>query len=79
MTFELPASVEKELRDLATVRSREVEEIVEEAIRFYLEAASITDVSSVDVAEAQMKLTGELRGISEWTGDVGETRRDLVG
>ena len=79
MTFELPARVEKELRDLAAVRSREVKDLVEEAIRLYLEAASITDVSAADVAEAQMKLTGELRGISEWRGDVGETRRDLVG
>jgi len=79
MTVELPADVEKELRDLAEVRSREVPELVEEAIRQYLEAESITDVSAADVAEAQIRMTGELRDISEWKGDAGETRRDLVG
>jgi predicted transcriptional regulator len=79
MTVELPAGVEKELRDLAEVRSREVPELVEEAIRQYLEAESITDVSAADVAEAQIRMTGELRDISEWKGDAGETRRDLVG
>ena len=79
MTVELPAGVEKELRNLAEVRSREVPELVEEAIRQYLEAESITDVSAADVAEAQIRMTGELRDISEWKGDAGETRRDLVG
>ena len=52
MTFELPASVEKELRDLAEVRSRKVPELVEEAVRQYLEGAS------ADV--------GELRGRGSW-------------
>jgi hypothetical protein len=45
MTFELPASVERELRDLAEVRSRQVPELVEEAVRQYLEGASAADVS----------------------------------
>lgn len=40
MTFELPASVERELRDLAEVRSRKVPELVEEAVRQYLEGAA---------------------------------------
>jgi hypothetical protein len=50
MTFELPASVERELRDLAEVRSREVPELVEEAVRQYLEA----------------KPADELRGRGQW-------------
>src|SRR5215203_3202517 len=44
MTFELPPSVEGKLRDLAEVRSRQVPELVEEAVRQYLEGAS-ADVS----------------------------------
>lgn len=39
MTLELPANVERKLRDLAEVRSREVPELVEEAVLQYLEGA----------------------------------------
>lgn len=45
MTFDLPTSVERKLRDLAEVRSRKVPELVEEAVRQYLEGASAADVS----------------------------------
>ena len=45
MTFELPPSVERELLYLAEVRSRQVPELVEEAVRQYLEGASGMDVS----------------------------------
>lgn len=45
MTVELPASVEKELRELAEVRSREIPELVEEAVRQYLEGASGAEMS----------------------------------
>ncbi|HEX5720793.1 MAG TPA: hypothetical protein VF179_31855 [Thermoanaerobaculia bacterium] len=74
MTVELPAGVEKELRNLAEVRSREVPELVAEAIRQYLEAESITDVSAADVAEAQIRMTDELRGISDKPYDRGWNR-----
>jgi len=40
MTFELPPSVEGKLRDLAEVRSRQVPDLVEEAVRQYLEGAA---------------------------------------
>jgi len=53
MTFELPASVERELRDLAEVRSREVPELIEEAVHQYLEDASAADV-------------GDWRGRGSW-------------
>src|SRR5215218_5477875 len=43
MTFELPPSVEGKLRDLAKVRSRQVPELVEEAVRQYLQGSA--DVS----------------------------------
>ena len=45
MTFELPASVERKLRDLAEVRSRQVPELIEEAVQQYLEGASAAEAS----------------------------------
>lgn len=66
MTIELTPSVEKELRDLAGTQSRDVSEIVEEAVRQYLEASAITDLEAAEVAEAQVELAGELRGIPDW-------------
>lgn len=66
MTIELTARVEKELRDLAGTQSREISELVEEAIRQYLEAAAITDLEAAEVAEAQVKMAGEFRGVPGW-------------
>ena len=66
MTVELPASIERELHDLAVVQSRDISELLEEAVRLYLEAAAITDLDSAQVGEAQVALAGELRG-----GDIG--------
>jgi hypothetical protein len=64
MTVHLPASIAKELLDLALQQRRGVDQIVEEAVVQYLEAASITDVSGSEVAETQAALVGEMRGIS---------------
>jgi len=61
MTIELPPVVERELRDLAMTQSRDVGEIVEEAVRQYLEASAITDLDAGEVTETQIKLIGELR------------------
>lgn len=67
MTIELPASVEEELRTLAVTQSRDMGEILEEAIRLYIDAAAITDLDAAEVAEAQITLVSELRGVEEWT------------
>jgi predicted transcriptional regulator len=66
MTIELPSSIEEQLRDLATRQGRQPGVLVEEAIRGYLEAASITDLDASEIAEAQVTLAAELRGISPW-------------
>ncbi len=66
MTIELSAIVERELRDLAVTQSRDVGEIVEEAVRQYLEASAITDLGVSDIAEAQVKLLRELQDVPEW-------------
>lgn len=72
MTIELSATVERELRDLAIIQGRDVGEIVEEAVRQYLEASAITDLDARDVAEAQAKLIGELQVIPERTDGGGD-------
>jgi predicted transcriptional regulator len=63
MTVELPRTVEEELRALAVRQGRDVVRLIEEAVRDYLEAAAITDVDEAAVAEVQVRLVGELRGI----------------
>lgn len=68
MTIELPARVEKDLRDLAVIQNRGVGEVVEDAVRLYLEAAAITDLDAEEVGETQTAMAGELRGIEEWKG-----------
>ena len=68
MTVELSGKVEEELRDLAVSQGREVGALVEEAVREYLEAAAITDLDAAEVAETQVALVGELRGVPEWKG-----------
>jgi len=69
MTIELPASVEKELNHLAVMQHRDIDELVEEAVRQYLEAAAISDLDSSAIGEAQVKLAGELRDVNEWKSD----------
>lgn len=66
MTIELPASVEQELRNFAVTENRDLREVVEDAVRQYLEAAAITDLEPGDVAAAQVKLAGELRDLPAW-------------
>ena len=66
MSIDLPSSVEAQLRTLAKEQGRDVRALVEEAIRQYLEAASIRDVDATDVAAAQGALLGELPAVSDW-------------
>jgi predicted transcriptional regulator len=66
MTIDLPSVVEQQLRDLAKKQNRDMAELIEEAIRQYLEAAAITDVSPNEVGETQAKLLSELATVSKW-------------
>jgi predicted transcriptional regulator len=68
MTIELSARVEEQLRDLALRQGRDIGVLLEEAVREYLEAAAITDLNAGEVAETQVVLLGELRGVPEWKG-----------
>jgi hypothetical protein len=69
MTIYLPSVVEEQLRDLAKRQNRDVAELIEDAIRQYLEAAAITDLDPNQVAETQAKLLSELPPISKWEVD----------
>ncbi len=69
MTIEISAYIEESLRDLADRQGRDMHDLVEEALRDYVEAAHITDPTSAEVAETQLALLGELKGIPEWKDD----------
>ena len=66
MTIDLSTPLEEELRRVAGLWGKDVEVLVEEAVRQYLDAAAITDVSSDDVAATQTSLIGELNRIPAW-------------
>jgi len=68
MAVELPRTVEQQLRDLAARQGRDVGLLVEEAVRDYLEAVSITDLNAAEIAEAQEALLAELPDIPAWKG-----------
>jgi len=69
VSIELPGSVEEQLRSLAAKQGRDVRTLVEEAVRQYLESASITDLDALQIAEAQAALLGELPALSDWKAD----------
>jgi predicted transcriptional regulator len=69
MTIDLPSVVEAQLRDLARKQNRDIAELIQDAIRQYLEAAAITDLDPNQVAETQAKLVSELPPISKWEVD----------
>lgn len=66
MTIDLPADLAESLLDLAARQGRDVSVLVEEVVRDYVEAAQITDLTSAEVAEAQLALLGDLKGIPDW-------------
>ncbi len=66
MTVELSSPVEEQLRLLARKQGRDVRVVVEDAVRQYVEAASITDLDAAEVARTQVALAGELPTPTEW-------------
>ena len=69
MTIDLPSVVEQQLRDLAKRQNRNIAELIEDAVRQYLEAAAITDLDPNQVAETQAQLISELPPLSKWEVD----------
>lgn len=66
MTIDLSEQLAARLRTLADQQGRDLETLVEEAIRRYLDAAAITDVEPSDVAATQEILAGELTDLTPW-------------
>ena len=67
MTVDLSESLAGALRRLAAAQGRDLDALVGDAVREYLETASITDVDTGDVAATQMNLMGEsLYGLADW-------------
>lgn len=66
MSIDLPTAIEEQLRTLAATQGRDMTVLVEEAVRQYLAATSLTDVEANEVAEAQAALIAELPAMAEW-------------
>lgn len=66
MTIDLSTPIEAELRRLAGLSGMNVETLVVEAVRQYLDAAALTDLSVGDVAATQVSLLGELERTPPW-------------
>lgn len=60
MILPLSPKTEAELQRLAEQQGRDVRTLAEEAIRQYLDAANITDLSPDQVGDLQMRLAPEL-------------------
>lgn len=66
MTIHVSTFLEDALRRLAGSRGQDVDALVEEAIRQYLDAAAVTDVAPSEIASTQAALMGELGKVSGW-------------
>src|SRR5205085_10891134 len=66
MLIDLSNAVEEQLRHLAEREGRDVRIVLEDAVRQYAEAASITDLDADDVGETQLALASELPAHSDW-------------
>ena len=66
MTVLLSEGIEAQLRELAGRQGRDVLALVEDALREYLEAGAITDLTPAEVADCQLALTGELGHLAAW-------------
>ena len=63
MVIQMDIHTEQELRRLAGRQGRALAEVVEAALRSYIEAEAMTDIDSADVAATQSALVSELTGI----------------
>ena len=63
MVIQMDVQTEQELRRLAGRQARALAEVVEAALRSYIEAEAITDIESADVAATQSALVSELTDI----------------
>ena len=79
MVIQMDVHTEQELRRLAGRQGRALAEVVEAALRSYIEAEAITDVESADVAATQSALVSELTDIDGQQQVAQEPRADAQG
>jgi hypothetical protein len=60
VTLNLSSAIEAQLRTLASQQGRDVQSLAEEAIRQYLDAANITDLTTDQIRDFQMQLAPEV-------------------
>jgi predicted transcriptional regulator len=72
MTVHLSDNLVASLQKLADVQGRDLSLIVDEAVREYLVASSITDLTPEQVAETQLRLTPELERLDPYNIDEGQ-------
>ena len=66
MRVDVSGTVEERLRKLAASRDCDVDALVMEALRQYVEAAAITDLDAAEVAAGQAELLKELPRLEPW-------------
>lgn len=74
MVVNLTHNIELQLRRLAEQQGRPLADLLEDAVREYIAAAAITDLTQEQVAETQMALSGELDPLPPYNsleGDIG--------
>lgn len=74
MTVEVSENLVEALRRLAIEQGRDIDALLEEAVRDYLDAAAITDVEPREVGETQLNLAPELPELPPY--DDGRKRSD---
>jgi len=67
MTIDVSEQLADRLRQLAKEKGEDLNSIVDEALRRYLDDASITDLEPADVAATQEKLVNELGDLPPWS------------
>jgi len=60
MVIQVRDQIEQELRRLAGHQGRALADVVEAALRSYIETQAITDIESADIAATQLALLSEL-------------------
>ena len=64
MVIQVDERIEQELRRLAGYQGRALADVVEAALRSYIDAEAITDLEPSDIAAAQIALLSELTDIA---------------
>jgi len=79
MVIRVGDQIEQELRRLAGHQGRALADVVEAALRSYIEAEAITDIGSTDIAATQLALLSELPEIEAAEGGCQAAGADAQG